>query len=144
MSTTRLDVWRTTLHDALRLAFAYLGDVRVHAVPPDQVVAPCVWLDVPAVAPDARTAGVIATDWPVYLVVDGTERSAVALLDQLVANAWDALDATPGVRVIRSRPTSMDVGGPNLRGVIVDVAASITGRTLCVPEPAPPPLANVS
>ena len=139
---SRLTDTRATLVDALRNGDV-LPEWRVHERPPDNVVTPCVWVDVPSVNRTdigSRGATTLVGTWQVMLLVDGADSAQVALLDEGPARAWDAIDALPMTDVMGMSPRSFDVGGPRTRGMVLTVEVSLMARTLC----PPPPLATPS
>ena len=140
---SRLAQARDTLHTALSHVFdqpvpiqdgdpLQFSAERVHAYPPQTVVAPCVWVEQPRggenVVGDLGTVLVDDATFPVAVVYDGSDRAQVAGLDELVARVWDAA-RTVG-HPIRFEPGPLDVGGPNLRATFVDVDMRIAALTL--------------
>jgi hypothetical protein len=74
----------------------------------------------------------IVVGLPVYLVADGRPSAQTLTLDDMISLAWDAaLDI--GARPVDARPAPIDVGGPNMRGAIVQVETTIRALTLCAP-----------
>jgi len=135
---TRLDDTRQALHAALASALPYAPD-RAHAVPPDQIVAPCMWVDVPSIRVDdlGRGAQFVVSTWPLYLVVDGADPVQVAWLDDGVARMWDQLDALPYTTAVAGNPTAIDAGtgvGTSLRAYVITVDVQHMARTLCLPK----------
>jgi hypothetical protein len=128
--------------DVRSVLFATLDGImptgRVHLYPPAQAVTPCVWIDVPEKQTRAlsrSTATVVA--FSIYIVVDGADRAQVEALDLAGDEAWDRLAAVTGLEPISQRPLPRDVGGPTLRGIVLDVETQINRRMLCGPVPLP-------
>lgn len=101
-------------------------------------VAPYVWLEQPTLDPE--TIGSSSTVWvavfPVKVVVDGAAHAQTAELDELVAKLVDSFEATRGVQVRHVEPTDVFIDANHtLRGATLDVAVTITARTLCPPTP---------
>lgn len=119
---------RTTLYDALVVELAD-WPWRVHRVVPTQLVAPSVFLDSVEVVNESPMT---TATFPVVVVVDGLERRQVEQLDDLVAHIWDAAYRAHG-QPRESHPTSLDVGGPNLRAQVVRVDMTIPACTLTLP-----------
>jgi hypothetical protein len=123
---------RQTLVDAI----AGVLPGRTSPYPPGPAfTAPYVWVDVSAGRTErsGERSTIIKAFFPVWVAVDGADRAQVALLDDVVARVWDACETVAGLspqswnpRDIRDRPT--------LRAAVIDVAATITARTLSSPE----------
>lgn len=101
-------------------------------------VAPYVWLEAPTLDPE--TVGTASTLWvavfPVRVVVDGAAHAQVAELDEVVTKLVDSFEATRGVQVRHVEPGDVDVDASHvLRGATLNVAVTITARTLCPPQP---------
>ena len=126
--TTLVSEARTTLYDALTVELAD-WPWRVHRVVPAQLVAPSVFLDSHELLNEAPMTTVT---FPVVVVVDGLERRQVEQLDDLVAHIWDAAYRAQG-QPRESVPTTLDVGGPNLRAQRVRVDMTIPACTLTLP-----------
>lgn len=144
----RLDDAQTRLYTALKTVFdepfqieddrlVGFSNGRVSAYPPPQVIAPCVWIEPSSGGeqPTGTTAvGLVdVATFPVALVYDGTDRAQLAGLNELVARVWDKARTVGEPR--RWEPRTIDVGGPSLRGVFVDVDMRIGARTLCGSSP---------
>jgi hypothetical protein len=141
---SRLSIARQTLHDALSHVFddpvpVEGGDPlqfdpgRAQRYPPAPPVPPCVWIEQPTgaetVVGQLGTVVVDVATFPVAVVVDGTDRAQVAMLDELVARVWD--QARSVGHPVRFEPRPVDVGGPTLRATYVDVEMRIAALTLC-------------
>ena len=121
---------------------------RTNLYPPNQVNAPCAWIDVPSVRVDdqGRGARFVVSSWSIFLAVDGGDPQQVQALDYMVARVWDALDALPMVDAQSITPVALDVGAPpgtSLRGAVVTVDVMHVVKTLCQPvmdTPAPAPV----
>jgi hypothetical protein len=132
-----LDDVRSELHASIaNLATAHaLGANRVHIVTPDRVDAPCLFIGGTSV--DRENVGnpgvtlIIAT-LPVFCVADGRPSAQTLTLDNMIALVWDAALAI-GSTPVDARPTSLDVGGPHLRGAVVQVESTMRAVTLCAP-----------
>lgn len=108
---------------------------RIHEWTPDQVVAPAVFIGDPTL--DRTTVGtpgvsVVVATFPVYAVADGAPEAQSRKRDEMTAFIWDAAFAC-GASPDNSRPTAIDVGGPSLRGAVVQVDMTIRALTLCAP-----------
>lgn len=127
---TALDDARTRLFAALAMA---LPDGRAQQWTPSQVNAPVVWIDSAQInlqSAGARSTVVVAT-FPVYCVVDGGVQQQLEALDAITAIVWDASSRGTGGAPVRAATQPLDVGGPSLRAVVVDVDIPIAARTLC-------------
>lgn len=108
---------------------------RVHAVTPNRVDAPCIFIG--GVSLDRISVGtpgtplVVAT-FPVYAVADGRPDEQTRKLDELLAYIWDAAFDC-GALPDDAAPAAIDVGGPSLRGAVVRVELTLTAATLCSP-----------
>jgi len=109
---------------------------RSQPYPPQDFVAPCVWVEQPRGSTrQVGTTGLTTVDYvtlPVAVVYDGSDRAQVAGLDELVARVWDAA-RTVG-EPVGFQPQPVDVGGPNLRATVVDVDMPIAALTFCGTE----------
>jgi hypothetical protein len=111
----------------------YVG--RVEPWPPRQPVAPCAWLEVAA-----GTRGFDDALWEtavdVVLCVDGEGPSAFELLYAL-GDRCIAIITSPSAQrqadlaVTAARSVSLDVGGPNLRGLVVTITVAMPAPSLC-------------
>lgn len=115
---------------------APLTVARIHEWAPDQVVAPCVYIGTPVL--DRTTVGspgvsMVIAGFPIYCVADGSPMMQSKVLDELVAFVWDATFAAGGLPDA-SRPATIDVGGPTLRGVVVQADMTLRAVTLCTPS----------
>jgi hypothetical protein len=115
---------------------APLTVARIHEWAPDQVVAPCIYIGTPTL--DRTTVGspgasIVMAGFPVYCVADGSPMQQSKALDELVALVWDATFAAGGLPDA-SRPATVDVGGPTLRGVVVQSDMILRAVTLCTPS----------
>jgi hypothetical protein len=103
---------------------------RVHRYPPQDFVAPIVWIEQPRGQLRTDLHGTLAS-FPVAVVYDGADRAQVAGLDELVSRVWDAAAAAGDPVAFGPRP--LDAGGFNLRATFVDVEIRIATITLCTP-----------
>lgn len=123
---------RTRLYEAAKTAVA--APWRVFEVSPAQITAPAVWIDSVELGTDAvDTAGIIVATFPVYVVVDGTVRSQIAALDELVSSLWTVVSNDGGGDPISCRPINLDAGGVNLRAQVMRVDVLLAARTFCAP-----------
>lgn len=144
----RLDDAQTRLYTALSSVFdepfqveedrlVGFSNGRVSKYPPPQPVAPCVWIE--ASSGGESTTGTTAVGlvdaavFPVAVVYDGADRAQLAGLNELVSRVWDKARTVGDPQ--RWEPRLVDVGGPNLRGVFVDVEMRVGARTLCGSSP---------
>jgi hypothetical protein len=127
------------LADARALLVSALEPVmpgRVGAYPPGSLVTPpYVWVDVSTGRPER--SGTASTMWvatfPVWVAVDGDDRAQIALLDDLTARLVDACEATRGLQARQWVPRELP-DRPRVRVAVIDVAVTITARTLCPPN----------
>lgn len=151
---SRLSAARTALHAALTAVFdepfqveedrlVGFSNGRVSAYPPPQPAAPCIWVEQPSGSATSTGGGALidVATFPVAVVYDGADRAQVAGLDELVSRVWDAARTVGEPQ--RWEPRLVDVGGPNLRGVFVDVDMRIGARTLCGSSPMTTEVVNV-
>lgn len=139
---SKLSAARATLYAQLVHVFdapvngAQFSPERVHQWPAAQPVAPCLWIEQPAGTLDevGQRGSVLVNTvvFPVTIVYDGADRAQVAGLDEIVGRTWD-LAWRAGGRPISFRPGPIDVGGPNLRGTVVQVEMTIASVTFCEP-----------
>ena len=110
---------------------------RVTPWPPAQPVAPCAWLEV-----TSGTRGFDDALWltlvEVVLCVDGEGDSAHELLYALGDRCIAIVTAPSAQRahdmiVTGTRPVSLDVGGPSLRGLAVTIEVAMPAPTMCSP-----------
>lgn len=135
----RLAVARTALAEALNPVL----NGRVLAYPPTagRAPAPSVWIEQPTVArvSSGNTRLVVAT-FPVWMVADGAERPAVAVLDDLVAQVWDQVDRlghnTPGVARPAVYTRQDNSTPPAYRAAVLDVDVTVGAVSLCLPPSA--------
>ena len=150
MTNAILDA-RQTIVDAL----SPLLPGRVQAYKPPRVVPPMMWVETPSVT---VVESVIVASFPVFGVVDGADHSQQAVLDDMIARAWDACRATSGLRARLLQPRDIPVDavaaasrgyvapGESMRGFVFTVDVAINSRTLCPPTVSPievPPIAYV-
>jgi len=127
--TTAVSEARTTLHSALQTV-AVMQWWRVHRVIPDQIAAPTIYIDSVELAREPfNDATFIVATFPIVMVVDGAVRAQVETLDDMIAHVWDAASAVG--EPSRTRPFSLDAGGPSLRAHTMDVDMPLLARTLC-------------
>ncbi len=151
MSNRILD-GRQTLVDAL----TPLLPGRVQAYKPSRVVPPMMWVETPSVT---VVESMIVASFPVFGVVDGADHSQQAVLDDMIARAWDACRATAGLRARLVQPRDIPVDasataasrgyvapGESMRGFVLTVDVPVNARNLCPPTVEPievPPIAYV-
>lgn len=122
---------RATLTAALVDALAPLvvTDTR-----PDELAAPCGWVDVARRRlGDADGAPIVVVTFPVIVVVDGADPEQVRALDDIGDAIWQTaleLDAAP----VTAEADTVDVGGPSLRNLITLVDVVTEYLTLCPPD----------
>lgn len=130
------------LSDARLALFGVLTPVlpgRVSSTPPAATPfpAPYIWIDQPDVA--LGTAGtstrVTVATFPIWISYDGAVRAQVAGLDDLVSQVWDAVLAVRQATPQSTFVNTVDVGGVDVRGVVVSVDYTIAALTLCLPTP---------
>lgn len=123
----------------LAIALAPVLSGRVDAYPPTAKFAtPRIFLEQPELDRTTfgtRSQGTTQT-WEVWIAYDGAQRAQVAGLDELVAAAWDTLEATRGVQPQRARRATLDVAGVQYRATVIDVAVTHAATTLCPPDTA--------
>jgi hypothetical protein len=109
---------------------------RAQEYPPQDFVAPVVWIEQPRGSTrQIGATGATTIDYatfPVAVVYDGADRAQVAGLDELVARVWDAA-RTVG-EPFSFQPQPIDAGGPSLRATFVDVDMPIAALTFCGTE----------
>lgn len=129
---------------------------RLQAYKPARVIPPMMWVETPSVT---IVESVIVASFPVFGVVDGADHSQQAVLDDMIARAWDACRATSGLRARLLQPRDIPVDasataasrgyvapGESMRGFVFTVDVAINSRTLCPPTVSPievPPIAYV-
>lgn len=109
---------------------------RVHAVTPNRVDPPCVFLAGPSLeSVSVGTPGtpLAVVTFPVWAVADGRPDEQTRRLDELVAVIWDGALAC-GAMPTDATPAAVDVGGVNVRGAVVRVELSLAALTLCTPS----------
>lgn len=126
---------RSELHAAMVANPRARQPWRIHEWAPDQIVAPCIFIGNPTL--DRQTVGspgatVVIATFPITCVADGKPSEQSKALDDAVALVWDSVFAAGGLPDI-ARPTAVDVGGPNLRGVVVQADMTLRAVTLCTP-----------
>ena len=97
--------------------------------------APYVWVGDDTGRPEragSNSTFIVAT-YPVWIAVDGEDRAQIALLDDLKARVWDACEATAGLQPRQWVPRELS-DRPRTRCAVIDVAVTITARTLCPPN----------
>jgi hypothetical protein len=125
---SHLDDARQRLFEGLKTV---LPDGRVSKTTPSSVVAPAVWIETPSLSERAQgNSTFIVATFPVMMAVDGDQRVQVLTLDELTARVWDASRIERG-NPVSSSPSTIDVGGPNLRAATVNVDIVIVSRNLC-------------
>ena len=126
--------WTATKRDELVDA---LGDrtgdpTRVHRHRPDNLAAPCLFIDEPRHRPSSDGA-TVDVEFPVVVVVDGAIGAQLRKLDDLVDRAIAA--AYDVGELVDSRPTPLDVGGPTLRARTVTAGVTVEAFIWCTPTP---------
>lgn len=125
---------------------------RVQPYKPARVSPPMIWIETPSVTVQE---GVIVASFPVFGVVDGADHSQQAVLDDMIARAWDACRAAGGLRarLVQPRDIPIDPTQPaspiqpassSHHGFVLTVDVAIQARTLCPPTVEPievPPIA---
>lgn len=125
------------IDEALDEIAAALDEVlpgRTTATPRTTDVGPAFWIEVPSLTPDRvpSTRHVVA-DFPVWLTADGADRAQVAMLNDGVAKAFDALARLRLCWPMSSRPASTAPGEP--RAVVITVRRILTARGFCLIDP---------
>jgi len=129
--TTEVSEARTRLYGALSAGSGQIPAWRVHRVTPAQIVAPSIFIDSVELGLESfEGASFVGAPVPITIVADVTVRSQIEMLDDVLADVWDA-SRTAGGEPTDSRPVALDVGGPNLRAHVVRVGMILTARTLC-------------
>lgn len=109
---------------------------RVGPYPPGTMFSPpYLWIGDHVGRPErsgSNTTFIVAT-FPVWIAVDGDDRAQTALLDDLVARVWDACEATATLQPRQWVPRELP-DRPRIRVAVIDVAVTITARTLCPPD----------
>jgi hypothetical protein len=137
---TKLDDTRAALHAAAARVWTALGwpADRAFAYPPQQVITPSAWVDVPTLhqAPTERARAMAAT-FPVVFLTDGGSEQQVKLQDRLLAHAWDQLD---NLQLSGGHRTTVQSAGPEdlevlpgvfVRGLAIRVQVPLMVQTLC-------------
>jgi hypothetical protein len=124
---------RAALHDVLG---PLLPAGRVHRYPPDQLVAPCCWIDQPSFA---VVDGLTVADYPVHVVADGNPSEQCRILDELADAAWTLM--TGPYVPLDCTPSTVDpgTGSPELRSYQITVQVCVDAISFCPPEPATVP-----
>lgn len=124
---------RAALYAAL-VASPYLGGAdRVHRYKPRTIATPAVWVgDVTSFGRTVDGFNELALEFELVAVVDGDDTAALELLDTLADALVDAATAA-GATLASRRPTTLDVGGPQLRAVAVFADYPVHAPTLCPP-----------
>ena len=120
---------RRRLYEAAKTAVP-AAPWRVFETSPAQANAPTVWID--SVELGLDTPGIVVATFPIYVVVDGTVRSQIVALDELVAALWTAAVAS-GAEPTSCRPVALDVGGINLRCNVMRVDVLLAAQSFCEP-----------
>lgn len=106
---------------------------RVFDTSPAQVTAPAVWIDSVELGLNSlESAGIVLATFPIYVVVDGTVKSQVVALDELVEKLWTEF-ARSGCDPVSSRSINLDAGGVNLRAQVMSVDVLLAVQTFCAP-----------
>jgi hypothetical protein len=110
----------------------HVTPIPVFAYQPPHPIVPCVFIDVVGRRRETLDGGgtVIVLTYPVVAVVDGTNESQIATLDELGDQIWTAIESING-RPLEAAADTVDVGGPRVR-MLTTIAAQLTmPRTLC-------------
>ena len=118
---------RTELFDAIKTGVE--APWRIQRTSPEQIAAPMIYIDSPELR--AAASGIVTINFPVVIIFDGSVRSQIDGLDQMLAVLWTT--ATYVGTPTNSRPVNLDVGGPSLRAQVLDVEMFISAVTLCPP-----------
>lgn len=106
---------------------------RVSDTSPAQITAPAVWIDSVELGLNSlESAGIVLATFPIYVVVDGTVKSQIVALDDLVEKLWTEF-ARSGGDPISSRSINLDAGGVNLRAQVMSVDVLLAVQTFCAP-----------
>jgi hypothetical protein len=128
--TTTADLY-AALFAAVALS-PYLPNDRVHEFRPRVPAFPAVWLADVRTYLNAEQETVVTID--VVACVDGDDtaqlRAQLTYADAIHDAIWSAMG-----RPVSREPTTLDVGGPNLRAVTVTAEFLIPSPTLCPPDP---------
>lgn len=124
---------RAALRDVLA---PILPDGRVHVYPPDQLVAPCAWIDQPSFAVDD---GLTVADYPVHLAADGNPSEQCRILDDLADAAWTLL--TGPYLPVDCQPSTVDpgTGAPEMHTYVITVQVCVDAISFCPPDPTTVP-----
>lgn len=123
---------RSALHAVLA---PLLPAGRVHLYPPDQLVAPCAWVDQPSWS---IVDGLTVAEYPVHLVADGNPSEQCRLLDSMADAAW-TLMVGPYIP-LDSQPGTVDPGsGVELHEYVITVQVCVDAVSFCPPIPATVP-----
>lgn len=129
--TTRRGDLAATITAAL-LEHTATSDIPVSDFPPQQVVTPCIWVDMPMIS-TARPGGVTTTvaQFPVVAAFDGNDDVQTAAMDLVGAIIWDAVTASGTGRVDTIDPSPLDIGGPQTRTIVCTITTDLGMSTLC-------------
>lgn len=127
--TTSTDLY-AGLYTALAMS-PLLPDDRVHQYRPRVPAFPAVWLGDVRTYLNADSETVVTID--VVMCVDGDDTAQLRALLEWADAVHDAVWSALG-RPVSREPTTLDVGGPNLRAVTVVAEFLIPSPTLCPPD----------
>ena len=129
---------RSALHDVLT---PLLPVGRVHLYPPDQLVAPCCWIDQPSFA---IVDGLTVADYPIHLVADGNPAEQCRILDDLADAAWTLM--TGPYLPVDCQPTTVEPapGAAEVHAYVITVQVCVDAVSFCPPTPATVPAWPVS
>ena len=106
---------------------------RVHAYPPTQVAAPCIWVDMPQLT---VTPPYMLAEFPVVLHLDGADQAQLLAFDMVVARVWDAIQVVRDTAPTTAITKTADVGGPSARRYVITVQSVLASEVLCQPASA--------
>jgi hypothetical protein len=126
-----LEIVRDDVHAALVDGLAGLLEATsVHALIPDELALPTVWIVSPF-GQRAKDPVTVVAAVEVIVAVDGAEQAQLAALDRLQGAVWVALDRI-GI-VYEAVGVDVLAGGPTVHGVVVRAELFVDVHTLCPP-----------
>jgi hypothetical protein len=128
---------RTALHAVLA---PLLPAGRVHLYPPDQLVAPCAWIDQPSWT---IVDGLTVAEFPIHLVADGNPPQQCQTLDAMADAAW-TLMVGPYIPLTCDPSTVESGSGVDLHQYVIAVQVCVDAVSFCPPTPATVPAWPVS
>lgn len=131
--TDAITASRTDLFDAIK---GCVPAGRAHKFVPKQIATPCLWLERPRLLTrtEGRATTVIVTTWGIMLAADGEDVGQQSALDGLLAEVWDAAEAATNAHPIAAYAQPIDIGGPTVTAMRIDVDMTISARSLCGPN----------